>query len=240
MFCYKNDQVEKTATTKLNNNKKLSNLVLDNSNLISKTSHNPEKVIFNFSNHELSDDEKSLLCKGLNFSISSKRLDYADHMLPFELLFRDINKNEMSIKDNEFLKTRLKDSAFTSFRSYNYNSEINLTKNERLALNNLSNNKNIIIQKSDKGNRVVLLDKDKYLEGMSKILNNNANFEMLQLDHGKELNYILNLEKKIVSVLKDLNNKEEITEVHYNHLYPCGSCPGILYGMAKVHEPVTD
>ena len=109
-----------------------------------------------------------------------------------------------------------------------------------MALSNLSNNKNIIIQKSDKGNSVVLLDKDKYLEGMYKILNNNAKFEMLQFDHDKELNYVLNLEKKIINVLKDLNKKEEITEVDYNHLYPCGSRPGILYGMAKVHKPVTD
>ena len=37
-------------------NKKLSNLVLENSNLISETSHNLEKVTFNFSSHELSDD----------------------------------------------------------------------------------------------------------------------------------------------------------------------------------------
>ena len=86
-----------------------------------------------------------------------------------------------------------------------------------MALNNISNIKNNI-QKSDKGNSVVLLDKDKYLQGMSKILNNNAKFEMLQFDHDKELNYILNLEKKIINVLKDLNNEEDITEVDYN---PC-------------------
>ena len=71
-----------------------------------------------------------------------------------------------------------------------------------MALNNLSNKKNIIIKKFDKGNSVVLLDKDKYPEGMSKILNNNAKFEMLQFDHDEELNYILNLEKKIINVLK--------------------------------------
>ena len=87
-------------------------------------------------------------------------MDYGDHMLPFELLFRDLNKNKMPNEDKGFLKTRLKDSTFTSFRSYNYKSEINLTKNERLALNNLFNNKNTVIQKSDKGNSVVLLDKE--------------------------------------------------------------------------------
>ena len=153
-------------------------------------------------------------------------MDYADRMLPFELIFRDTNNNEMPNEDKEFIKTRLKDSAFTSFWSYNHKSEINLTKNECLALNNLSNNNNII-QKSDKGNSVVLLDKDKYLEGMSKILNNNAKFEMLQFDHDKELNCILNLEKKNIYVLKDLKNKEEITEVDYIHQYPCGSRPCI-------------
>ena len=107
-----------------------------------------------------------------------------------------------------------------------------------MVLKNLSNNKNIIIQTSDKDNSAVLVDKDKYLEGMPKILNNNAKFEVLQFDHDKELNYILNLEKKIIDVLKDLKNKEEIAEVDYNHLYLCGSCPGIFYGMAKVHKPV--
>ena len=38
----------------------------------------------------------------------------------------------------------------------------------------------------------------------------------------------------------DPNNKVDVTEVDYSHLYPCGSRPGILYGMAKVHKPVTD
>ena len=72
-------------------------------------------------------------------------------------------------------------------------------------LNNLSNNKNIIIQKSAES--VFLLDKDKYLEGMSKILNNNDKFEMLQFGIDKELNYVLKLEEKVINVLKDLENR---------------------------------
>ena len=34
----------------------------------------------------------------------------------------------------------------------------------------------------------------------------------------KELNFVLNLERKNINVLKDLINKEEITETDYNHL----------------------
>ena len=87
-------------------------------------SHEPENVIFNFSCHELSDDKKNCCSvKGLNFSIPHKHLDYADHMLPFKLLFRNIYKNEMPNEDKEFVKSRLKDSAFTSFWLFNYTSK---------------------------------------------------------------------------------------------------------------------
>ena len=123
---------------------------------------------------------------------------------------------------------------------YNYNSKINLTKNEKLALNNFSHNKNIVIQKSDKGNSVVLLDKHKYLKGLSKLLNNIIKFELLQFDHDKELNYILNLKKKGMNFLTDLNNKDKITDVDYNHLYACSSRNGIVYVLAKVYKPLTD
>ena len=77
----------------------------------------------------------------MNFSIPPKPLDYADQMLPFELLFKDINKIKVPNEDKKLL----------NFGRIN----------ERLVLNNRSNNKNIIIQKSNKSIRVVLLEKDK-------------------------------------------------------------------------------
>ena len=107
--------------------KTLKNLAFKNSNLISETSHNPEEVISNF-NHEFSDEEEFLLCERINFS--PKRLVYLDHMFPFELLFRITNKIETPYEDKESVKSRIKCSALTFFRSYNYNSEIDLTKNE--------------------------------------------------------------------------------------------------------------
>ena len=125
---------------KITINKNLAELKASNSNLISESLHESEKIISTFSSHEIRDDEKSLLCKGLKFSVPPKGLYYADHMLPFQLLFKVINKTEMSNEDKDSIKSRLKDSTFTSFWSQNYNSEINLINNEQLALNNLSNN----------------------------------------------------------------------------------------------------
>ena len=70
-------------------------------------------------------------------------MDYADHILPFQLLFRNINKIEIPNGDKELVKSRLKLSGFTSFRLHNHNSKINFIKNEQLALNNVSNDKKL-------------------------------------------------------------------------------------------------
>ena len=67
------------------------NLYLDNSYHNSVTSHDPDTVIFNYSDHVLNTNEKSWLSKGLNFTIPPKNINYADFMLPFELLHRDIH-----------------------------------------------------------------------------------------------------------------------------------------------------
>ena len=41
----------------------------------SKMPQDPEKVVFNYSSHVLTESEKNLLCKGLNFAIPSDEFD---------------------------------------------------------------------------------------------------------------------------------------------------------------------
>ena len=110
-----------------------------------------EKVIFNYSNISLSDAEKSLLVKGLKFSISPKKLNYADYLANFELFYRSIyNLDSISNKILDFVKTKIKDTALTSFRNYKANLPRNLSGEDFKALQNLSKNTNLVIQKSDK------------------------------------------------------------------------------------------
>ena len=49
-------------------------------------SHDTDKVIFNYSYHVLIESDKCLICKGLNLAILPKTLEFADYLLPFELL----------------------------------------------------------------------------------------------------------------------------------------------------------
>ena len=50
-------------------------------------SHDPNKVISNFSSYVLTEDEKSLLCKELRFCIPPKKIRYAHFLTQFELLY---------------------------------------------------------------------------------------------------------------------------------------------------------
>ena len=75
--------------------------------------------------------------------------------------------------------------------------------------------KKIVIQKADKCNTVVILDKCSYISMIEEILNENSKFTKLDTPAGKEMNHIVNLEKKITSELKLLKDKEIIDKSTY-------------------------
>ena len=119
------------------------------------------RVVYNFSDYKLTEKEKSVLCKGLEFAISPSKLEYADFMLPFELLFRDIKNNDLSIPQTKAVKSKILDTAFSSFDSFNNNKmRSNLSKEELKALHDLRKPKHLVIQKADKGNTVVITEKN--------------------------------------------------------------------------------
>ena len=86
-----------------------------------QTSHDPDQVIFTYWYHVLAKSEKSLLCKGLNFAIPPKTLEYGDYLLPFELSYRDIHNLDITNEKKEVLKIRIKDFVFSSFNFHNEN-----------------------------------------------------------------------------------------------------------------------
>ena len=82
---------------------------------------------------------KSLLNKGLNFSIPCKKLGYEDYLVQFELFFRDIRHLDiLSNEDLDFVRAKTKEAALPFYRSYNSNVPQNLSKEEFIALQNLS------------------------------------------------------------------------------------------------------
>ena len=138
--------------------KKLRKLIPGYKPEISPDSHDPEKVISNFSSHLLSDSEKCLLCKGLRFALPPKKIDYADFLLQFELLYRDTLQFNLPSQKRDLLKNKLKDICFSTLNSYNFDKvNTNLTESESKALKELIRRKDLVIQKADKGNTVKII-----------------------------------------------------------------------------------
>ena len=77
----------------------------------------------------------------------------------------------------------------------------NLSKEEFTVLQNLSQNKDLIIQKSDKGNSVVIVQRQDYLEKMN-ILSDQKKFSKVSLKDDTLLNFAINQEKHVDKVLK--------------------------------------
>ena len=136
------------------------------------------------------------------------------------------------------IKARLLDTALTSYQNFSCDQQPpeNLTSSEFKALKRLSKNKDIVIQKADKGNTVVILDKCSYISAIEEILNDNSRFSKLGIPNGKEINHIVNLEKKITSELRLLKDKETIDKSTYKIIKPVGSRQGILYRLGKIHK----
>ena len=59
------------------------------------------------------------------------------------------------------------------------------------ALQQLSSNKDIVIQKSDKGNSVVIVNRKDYIERMQSLVNDNTKFEKLNVKDGKDYNFMV-------------------------------------------------
>ena len=206
----------------------------------SGTSHDADKGILNFSNHILIDHEKSLLSKDLNFAIPPKDINYADYLLPFDLLYRDINSLTISNFYLDCIKATLRDTTFSSYKETSKFREKNLPQAEFDALKSLIRNKELIIQKADKGNTVVLLNRKDYISKMKLILADISKFKKIQKDHSKILNHLIHMENKFVELLKRLKEKQEISDKVYNELYPTGSNKNILYGLCKIHKSIVD
>ena len=93
----------------------------------------------------------------------------------------------------------------------NCKDENNLSSEELNALKTLMQNKNIVIQKVDKGNTVVITDKEKYIQGVKNVISDTSKFTPLNRSPDSYLNYIVNVEKKIKKVFNDLHDNVKMS-----------------------------
>ena len=109
-----------------------------------------------------------------------------------------------------------------------------MTKDDFKLLKGLSQNKNLIFVRPDKGKGVVLLNKLDYLKKMEDVLSDRTKFEKVK-EQGIKIIY--KIEDKVNRFLRELKNANIIAQKFFDDLYATGSNLGVLYGLPKVHKP---
>ena len=182
----------------------------------------------------------------MNFSLPPQKFKFENHLLPFELLYSDVINDERNDDDALMhLKSKIKDVGLSSFRLYNKKDHRfeNLTEDEYEAFLNFKSNKNIIIQKADKVNSVVVIDRLKYVSKVEELLSDRSKFVKIEFNSkhtvNQDVRHLLDMELEMKSCLDDLLNKNYLSKDDYKYLKPCGSKPGIMYGLCKIHKGTT-
>ena len=97
-------------------------------------------------------------------------------------------------------------------------------------MRNFRKNKDIVITKPDKGNRVVILYRKLYDNAFQEIISDSSKSEKLNEDP------TLKREASLQRFLRKLKQKNFFNEIEYDKLYPSGSAPARIYGTPKMHK----
>ena len=195
-----------------------------------------DKVVYNLSSRVLTNEEKEALSFGLKFALPPQQLKFSSYFLSFEKLLRGLK--DFSIYGDDHSATsfisNFKHLALSYFYSFDYFkcTDTGLSKHIRV-LKNLSKNKELLVLRPDKGNGIVLLDRNQYINKMNEIISDTNKFKPVR---GDCLKAVFKLEDKLNRFLKTLSEKSLISNTQLKDLDASGSQPGILYGLPKVHK----
>ena len=137
------------------------------------------KTITNLTQYGLSQEESDLLKAGLYLLIRPDKIRKSEIFITFEKIHRSFLNNLKSEKTKSQIKAHLSYLANSYF--YNYKPSPRILRQHH-ALRNLRKNKDIVITKPDKGNRVVILDRKLYNNAIEEIISDTSKFEKLSED----------------------------------------------------------
>ena len=111
----------------------------------------------------------------------------------------------------------------------NYKPTANALRKHKIV-KKLRNNENIIIVRPDKGNGVVILDKNIYLSKMHDLISDKTKFKCLKKDP------TITRQEKLQKRLRGLRDQGFLSDQEKEEIYPVGSRPARLYGLPKLHK----
>ena len=194
-----------------------------------------KQSVKNLSSQKFDEKDLTALSYGMNFSLPAKKVDQVATYLGFEKYLNQLLKLQPSSKQDEVaLKANLVSVAHNFCKLKPEHSSVINSKEIISSLTKIKSNEHIVITKPDKGSGIVILNKEDYNSKMLNIINDEKKF--LKIGPVGDNLTIVKLEKKIIQILKDLVDKNELSQEHYNLIRPVGSIRPRLYGLPKLHK----
>ena len=188
--------------------------------------------IVNISDVELSAHEMNALQFGLKHHILPSSFEGNQVKMNIERTL-----NEVTWKSKTAMDYTTKEDIRQVYYQYE-NSCKNLfscRKNAALhrTLKSLAKNDKICICSFDKGVGVVVMNSTDYYSKLDEIVNDPSKFEKVHIPLNKD-HPTISKEKSIKRYIK--NHVKDVDDKNLAKLIPCGSSPGKLYGLCKVHK----
>ena len=188
------------------------------------------KVVHNISSYTVTDAEERLLWRGWEFCI--------EHRLSNFLNFKtDIEQNALLLEPichptafNTICRqlSSASDRYMSSMRKRKFR---NLTDEEVLALRSLKQNSDIIISRAEKGNAIVVMNKNDYVSRAQTILSGKQFRPITNKKIGLECK-----EKEMNTYLRELYNDELIDKKLFWRLHSTSASLSVMYGQPKIDK----
>ena len=215
-------------------------------------------TVVNLSGQDLSDEENTLLSKGLSFCPTPRRLDENQLLDDLESFFRRLRLREffLDLEDEEsseinifrppskWMPPKGRDVILETYvkgvrqeisrqlqRLRTRGVRDNLSPLERQALKNLRRRQDIVIKPADKGSTVVVLKKEDYITEAERQLRNENHYQKLEKDPTPL--YVA----EIKNVVAKMYTNGAFDKTIKDYLSPSSPKISRLYLLPKLHKP---
>ena len=173
--------------------------------------------VVNLSSRSLSDANKALLKKGLNFTVTPANIPATDIIAKVEVAVRQLDAEQADTVRR----------AVNGILQQAEPPEPNITKEMRDALKSLKEDESIMVLPADKGRVDVVMDTDTYRAKMSTLIENGP-YQLLNKDPTDRLT------RKLSEKLLTLKRSGYLLEAVYNKIRPRHKQPPGIYGLPKI------
>ena len=202
---------------------KLRNAKLATSTLEGGSNKAKNTWVVNLSDHQLTEEETSVLEKGPKFAITP-RVNRTDIIAPIEAALQISLASDQA---KELARIRICEALRKTWKPRN-----NFTAAERKAKRDLKENKDIRVLNVDKGNAMVVMNAKDYKGKANTLLEDRSSYSVLRKDPTRKT------ERSLLRMLRKLRKEEKISEKMYNRVKPSegSSKPALFYGRVKLHK----